>query len=128
MTTDPIASYSLGNNVFYNCKKIKNLTFTRLYQLGTSCFYGCSSLETVDLGDLGAIPAQTFDGCTSLQSITLRKTGSICTLASTNAFNLITNQVTVYVPSDLIASYQTATNWVTLYNGGYGKVNFVAIQ
>ena len=33
---------------------------------------------------------------------------------------------TVYVPSDLISSYQTATNWKTLYDGG--TVTFEAIE
>jgi hypothetical protein len=33
--------------------------------------------------------------------------------------------MTIYVPNDLIADYQAATNWSTLYNNGY--IDFQAI-
>ena len=62
----------------------------------------------------------------------LRKTASVCTLSSVGAF---TNTPLrgydgktgkVYVPAALISSYQTATNWATLYNAG--TVEFLAIE
>ena len=62
----------------------------------------------------------------------LRRTSAICALGNTNSFtntpmagyNSLTG--TVYVPEDLISSYQTATNWSTLYNNG--TVTFTKIE
>lgn len=84
------------------------------------------------MGKVDTIKANAFANCYKLQTLVLRKTASICTLANVSAFkntpmngyNSLTG--TVYVPSALIATYQTATNWSTLYNAG--TVNFVAIE
>lgn len=95
---------------------------------GTSCRY----LELVDLGSTQSIAANAFNGCLKLQTVILRKTDSICTLANISAFtntplrgyNSLTG--TVYVPAALISSYQTASNWSTLYSNG--TVTFSAIE
>ena len=57
---------------------------------------------------------------------------SLCTLANVNAFTGAgtsndnpSHVIYVYVPSGLISTYQTATNWSTLYNNG--QVEFLAI-
>lgn len=94
--------------------------------------YACQLLETVDLGNVGGIGSYAFMNCNSLTTLILRKTGSVCTLGTTAAFsntpfggyNGLTG--TVYVPSALISSYKTATNWSTLYNNG--TCNFLAIE
>lgn len=78
------------------------------------------------------IYANAFSSCYKLQTLVLRKTGSICTLDNVSAFtntpmrgyNSLTG--TVYVPSALISTYQTATNWKTLYDNG--TLTFAAIE
>lgn len=92
----------------------------------------CQQLEIADMGKTGYISANAFANCYKLQTLVLRKTGVICTLANTSAFtntpmsgyNSLTG--TVYVPNALIATYQTATNWKTLYDAGY--ISFVKIE
>lgn len=94
--------------------------------------YACQNLETADIGKTKAIAANAFANCYKLQTLVLRKTGSICTLANVSAFantpmrgyNSLTG--TVYVPNALISTYQTATNWKTLYDAG--TVTFSAIE
>ena len=84
------------------------------------------------MGVISGIAANAFANCYKLQTLVLRKTGSICTLANVSAFlntpmrgyNSLTG--TVYVPSALISTYQTATNWKTLYDAG--TVTFAAIE
>ena len=98
----------------------------------TTAANACRQLETADIGSTSAIAANAFANCYKLQTLVLRKTASICTLNNVSAFlntpmrgyNSLTG--TVYVPSALISSYQTATNWSTLYNDG--TVTFVAIE
>ena len=92
----------------------------------------CQLLEDADIGNTSGIAANAFANCNKLQTLILRKTGSICTLANVNAFlntpmrgyNSLSG--TIYVPSALISTYQTATNWSTIY--GEGHVTFAAIE
>ena len=91
----------------------------------------CQELEICDIGKTASISANAFANCYKLQTLILRKT-TVCTLGNTSAFtntplsgyNGLT--ATVYVPSSLISSYQTASNWSTLYNAG--NVTFSAIE
>lgn len=92
----------------------------------------CQHLAFADIGSTTGIAANAFANCYALETLVLRKTSAVATLANVSAFlntpmrgyNGLTG--TVYVPSDLISSYQTATNWSTLYNDG--TVTFVAIE
>ena len=92
----------------------------------------CKLLEFCDIGSTTGIAANAFANCYALETLVLRKTASVCTLANVSAFSgtpmrgYNNKTGTVYVPSDLISSYQTATNWSTLYNNG--TVTFSAIE
>ena len=94
--------------------------------------YACHYLAFVDIGNTIGIQSNAFANCYALQTLVLRRTESICSLSGTSAFNNTPmsgyNSLTgtVYVPSALISSYQTATNWSTLYNNG--TVTFSAIE
>jgi hypothetical protein len=98
----------------------------------TTATHACTVLELVDIGNTSAIAANAFANCNKLQTLILRKTGSICTLSNVSAFlntpmrgyNSLSG--TIYVPSALISTYQTATNWSTIY--GEGHVTFAAIE
>lgn len=82
----------------------------------TTSASACQQLEFCDIGSTVGIAANSFANCYKLQTLVLRKTASICTLANVSAFlntpmcgyNGLTG--TVYVPSALISTYQTATN------------------
>ena len=91
----------------------------------------CQELEICDIGITTGIASSAFANCYKLQTLILRKT-TVCTLANTSAFtntplsgyNSLT--ATVYVPQDLISSYQSASNWSTLYAAG--NVTFSKIE
>lgn len=99
---------------------------------GSDAAKACKQLEFVDLGSAQSLSSYCFANCYALTTLVLRRTDAICSLGSSNAFtntpmsgyNGLTG--TVYVPSALISTYQTATNWSTLYNAG--NVTFVAIE
>jgi hypothetical protein len=98
----------------------------------TAAANACQLLEDADIGNTSDIAANAFANCNKLQTLILRKTGSICTLSNVSAFlntpmrgyNGLSG--TIYVPSALISTYQTATNWSTIY--GEGHVTFAAIE
>ena len=103
-----------------------NMTVSSLsYAFGsTTAANACQLLAFADIGSTQGIAANAFANCYALQTLVLRKTSAICTLANVSAFlntplrgyNSLTAEV--YVPNALISTYQTATNWSTLYNNG----------
>jgi hypothetical protein len=142
---------SLGNYAFCNCSALTNIDLPHITTLSQYSFQYCKALTSVNMPNVTGIKSSGFDGCSALTSLDMPNVTSIgggafynsklgvlvlrasqvCTLAHTNAF---TNTPfasggtggTVYVPQALIESYQTATNWSTLYAGG--TCNFVAIE
>ena len=80
-------------------------------------FNGCTILAKADLGKVDSIGALTFQNCKALNTVIIRYDG-ICTLSNISAFNgtpIKTNDTTgfIYVPSSLVESYKSATNWAT---------------
>lgn len=107
---------STGSYAFYQCSGLVTVKLPKLTSVSTQTFYGCTKLKHADCGNLGSITAQTFNACSELTELILRKTGSICTLANVNGVNhspIGKGTGYVYVPSALIDSYKTATNWST---------------
>ena len=82
-------------------------------------------------GNLGNDSRYDFQNSYLLQTVILRNEG-VLAVGNTGYFKNSPVQgyngltATVYVPSTLIESYQTATNWSTWYTAGY--VTFVAIE
>ena len=130
---------SIANSAFTRCPRLKtaafpNASMASLYTIfgNTTAAYADNLLEFADIGSTKAIAANAFANCYALETLVLRRSDAICTLANVSAFlntpmrgyNSLTG--TVYVPSALISTYQTATNWSTLYNDG--TVTFAAIE
>lgn len=121
-----------GSQCLRGCTGLTSLTFPKMTDHGASMFYGCSNLEIIDFGAVGSLASGVFTNCSKLKTIILRKT-SVVTLAAVAAFTGTPFSSggtggTVYVPSSLISSYQTASNWSTLYASGSGTVTFTAIE
>ena len=94
--------------------------------VGSHAFRNCANLTTAILTKATSIGLSAFTGCTSLTTMTLGA-NQVCTIPTTNSIPATSTQhLTIYVPSDLITSYQAYTNWSTLYNDGY--IDFVAIS
>ena len=126
----PKASMLLGNT-FTNCKGLTEIYLPALTYLGNMDFDGCSNLKKADIGgELRTVGAANFRSCTVFDTLILRRT-NVVGMANVSAFASSPfasggTGGTVYVPSALIESYKTATNWSTLYAAG--TCNFVAIE
>lgn len=103
----PLATKFHGN-VFNGCISLTKASFPSLSELGNGAFYGCSALRILVLSN------------TSMVRITYSN-------ALTNTpFDSAGVGGYIIVPSALIDSYKTATNWSTYY--GYGNMTFLAIE
>lgn len=110
---------SLGSYAFYQCSGLVTVKIPKLTSVSTQTWYSCTQLQHADCGQLGNIPAQTFNACSALTELILRKTSSICTLSNVNAINnspIGKGTGYIYVPSALVETYKTATNWSTFAN------------
>jgi len=119
---------AIGSACFQGCTNLASVSgFQYILQgtVGSYSFKDCSSLVTINLGNVTRVELYAFQNCTSLSDITLTKSDNICALLNVNSFQGVGHSVTIHVPSSLITTYQTASNWSTLYNNG--DVTFVAI-
>ena len=121
------AATSIGANSFAYNTALKTAKFPKLTETAGSSFSSCSALVSVDLPKATTIGTYSFEKCYSLKALILRST-TACALDNTSAFNscyhiLGTTNSTynpsgskdgyIYVPSALINTYKTATNWST---------------
>ena len=128
-----IAAYS-----FYLCEKITSFDFPNAVTMYGSAAYGCTRLTSVHCPVLGSVGNSGFALCTKISSLDFNllntinnyalyrcsslttlilRNSSIATLANINALTstpIASGTGYIYVPSALIDSYKTATNW-TMY-------------
>ena len=116
---------SIGENAFNGCSIIPSIVLPSLTTGGSYMFRYCYLLLTIDLPVIKNIVANMFGDCRRLTAVILRSE-TMCTLAATSGFYNCyhfhgTKNSTynpdglkdgyIYVPSALIDSYKTATNW-----------------
>ena len=138
--TIPDSVTSIGNFAFSGCTGLTSVTIgNSVTSIGNCAFYGCTGLTSITIPDsVTSIGGQAFYGCTGLTSVTImgkpyfnnycfqntskveqlvmKDTTGVPTLYSTYCFSGSTlynssSTAKIYVPSNLLASYQTATNW-----------------
>lgn len=94
--------------------------------LGSRTFDRCY-LDKVDLGPgVTTLNADTFYNNIDIKTVNtliLRYAGGVVTTANTDRIKGLCD---VYVPSALVSSYQSASNWSTRYSAG--KITFHAIE
>ena len=94
-------------------------------------------MEYLDIGgealtaNNNSFSANCFNGATKLNTLIIRHTNRIISLANINAFAgtpFASNGTggTLYVPNDLISSYENATNWSTIL--GYANNQIKSIE
>ena len=115
------------SNQFYGCSSMTYARFPNNSQsIRSSTFNGCTALKLIDLGSLASIGSAgtVFVNCPNIETLILRRT-SMTTVRS-NEFANTANIISVYVPSSLVSTYETGTNWSSLLANN--KVQFVALE
>lgn len=131
------------NDLCRDCTSLETVYLPKMIKWGSYSFSGCTSLHTVDISECTELNTCTFADC-NIQTIDLPKctrmsnqsflrnhnltavilrASSVCYITNINVFQDTplrgyggTFSGHVYVPSALIASYKTASNWSTLYS------------
>ena len=121
-------------NYFYQgCTSLITVVMPALNNSRQNNFNACSALKTVDFGaNFSSIAANFWDQSPLLDTVILRRTAGVASLANVNgfstsgAFSESGSGGTIYVPSALISSYESAANWSTIL--GYANNKILAIE
>ena len=111
---------SIGTGAFYTCIYLTSVSFPSCTLIGVSAFYSCRRLTTISFPSCASISGSAFASCYNLISLYLMNS-SVCALGNSNAFGRTPiggystsagQYGSIYVPSSLLTTYQTATNWI----------------
>lgn len=128
---------NVGQHMFDHCTSLQCIVLPHMAypdsgaNLNGYGFSHCSKLTAVDLGNVTRVHTSEFNNASKLDTLIIRWTDSVCTLSNTNAFTGTPfasggSGGTLYVPSALVSSYQSDTNWGTIL--GYANNNILAIE
>ena len=129
---------SIGDRSFNGCKNIAKLELPKCKTIGASCLSNilitelvlpeCTSIGNSSLSGLTECTYVDLPKCTKLITYALRNSANLKTLIlrsetlcalsgyALNSTKIWNGTGYVYVPRALIESYQTATNWATIYS------------
>lgn len=141
---------TIAQRAFQNCSNLGWLHFPKCTSIGTGgyalygagkagygvvfpAYVGTTQIEFMrgsrytvcDLGEkVTALGARHFYDGSKTYTVILRNPNQVVTAADTNRLDMKADSK-VYVPSALVESYQTASNWSTIYAAG---VQFLPIE
>lgn len=109
----------ISSNAFENCKSLTDVRIPALARTNTQIFYGCTALQTADIGK---VETNMFSNCPKFTTLILRS-ATLVNLTSTNTFTKTPFAIggtggVCLVPTAIVESYETATNWSALYAAG----------
>lgn len=110
---------TIGYYAFYSCSSLTSVSFPACKTIGNFAFCYCSSLRSANFPACTTIGNYAFRYCYKLSQFYLAGS-SVCNLFNSNAFlstpyagysTSFSGTPYIYVPSSLLTTYQTATNW-----------------
>ena len=115
-----MTSCRLPNNIdkipsrcFYDCFSLTSITIPySVTEISYDAFYSCSKLKNISIpSNVTSIGDRALQNCSGLTSITVEAT-TPPTLSADSVFEG-TNNCPIYVPSQSVDAYKSATNWST---------------
>ena len=115
-----MTSCRLPNNIdkipsrcFYFCFSLTSITIPySVTEISYDAFYDCSNLKNISIpSNVTSIGNRALKKCSGLTSITVEAT-TPPTMTDDSAFES-TNNCPIYVPSQSVSAYKSATNWST---------------
>ena len=105
----------IRTGAFSTCSKLTSAYFPKCTSIGYSAFYSCKVMKTASFPMCTYISPSAFYSCASLSQLYIGT--SRCSLAHSSAFmnTPLSRTGSIYVPSDYVSWYKTATNW-TMYS------------
>lgn len=112
---------SVDSNAFQGCTSLTSIQLPKASYIGSNAFLQCTGLHTVDCGTAVNIAGNAFAQTFASQHIILR--GSTLSTINNNRRNgsfadcpVNTGNGAVYVPSDMVNTYKTASGWSNYIN------------
>lgn len=109
---------------FYNCANLViQVIPSKVTSIGANAFYNCSSINNLSItGAITSIGSGAFYGCANLSVLRLRGVTKVPTISSNSLTNTPIAKGTgyIYVPTNLLDSFKSATNWSKYADRIYG--------
>ena len=106
----PSGVTSIELNAFYHCSGLHSVSLPNtLVELADNAFISCTSLVSVTIPDSVTTMGSSFQQCRGLTSITCLPITP--PTIDTNSFS--GSDCPIYVPSESVSAYQSATTWST---------------
>lgn len=103
-----------NSNCLRSCYVLSDLQIPNVSRISTAGLYDCSALQSIVIPYTPSLYANAFQNCINLTSVYLTSP-SIGSLANKSTVFTRTpigsGTGTIYVPSSLVATYQSSTNW-----------------
>ncbi|MHB9295143.1 hypothetical protein PilKf_00884 [Pillotina sp. SPG140] len=110
---------TIGIEAFYDCRVLKTVDFSSAETISDYAFEACKALEEVDIQNAKTIGTNVFQN-TGSTSLVIRLGAEVPTLTGTELFYSVNVEktVTLQVPSAVLSSYNTDTEWIINVAGG----------
>ena len=111
----PSSVTSIGSGAFSGCSSLSSVSIpSSVTSIGNSAFYNCCSLASVSIpSGVRSIGNSAFAYCYGMAIYDFTNHTSVPTLSNTNAFTSIPSDCVIKVPSSLLSTWKSATNWST---------------
>lgn len=104
---------AMGDSAFRQLYSLSRISIPdTVTSIGASTFYDCTSLQKISVPNVSSIGADAFRNCLSCAEYDFTRCTSVPTLANAG-FSAISSACIMKIPSDLFATWSTATNWST---------------
>ena len=112
---------SIDSSTLFNCSSLENITIPdKVTSIGDNAFFGCSSLESITIPDsVTSIGGWAFDNCSSLTSVTVES--ATPPSLGNDAFYSTHSTLKIYVPSESVETYKSASDWSNWSSRIYAK-------
>ncbi len=115
VTTIGDDAFNSGENNGYTKKPFTSITLPdTITELGKTSFASTKLTSFTVPPLVEKIPEWIFSGCYDLRTVTITRTDKVVALEATNAFNAITDNVTIRVPVGMEDDYRNAANWSSM--------------
>lgn len=104
----------LNSSCLRSCYVLSDLQIPNVSRISAHGLYGCSALQSIVIPYTPSLYANAFVNCTNLTSVYLTSpsVGSLANKSTVFTGTPIGSRTgAIYVPSDLVATYQSSTNW-----------------
>jgi len=109
---------SVYGSLFLACYKLQNVYLSNCISISNNAFMSCKRLSQLMLNNCTSLYASVFSGCVRLYELYLLNPSQVCTIqintfnGSPFAWSITKSRTKIYVPSALVDTYKTYTNWV----------------